>query len=424
MRGGTRQKLGAVGAASIACLLTACISAAPATDEGVPVIRWWTVPGHGDFTVLAEACNDEYDGAFDLELHELAADPVERRTDLIRRLLVDDPQLDVVSVDSEITPELARSGLLLPVSQARAETVRDTAYSDAIASAEHAGELFAVPFLWEPQLLWYRPSVAQRAGLNMNDRLAWADLLVGAERAQASVVVDDPDGRALIRWITAVVAGSSGTVLSGADIDATVGLNGEPGDAAVTLLIEYLASPAGTEPSDDVAERFASTNGGFALAGPSFIAHPAVQAVATDLAWAPFPVLASPEGDEAAEASAGAVPVSGLNLAVARGSRLPEAAALAVECLTAPRMAETLVTDTGHAVAYPGVLSETLGEAYPLTEVVTESLEIGVPATVSPWWSVIDEAVGETWTPLSELDDAVPGQSQRRATALLRGEGL
>lgn len=425
MHGGTRHAVKVVWAGLTALALTACVTGAPATDEGVPVVEWWTVPGHGDLEPLVQACNEAYDGAFELQLNVLSDDPVERRTSVFRRLLADDPQLDLVSLDSETTPEFARSGLLVPLSEARSEAVRETAYPEAVSAAEHEGDLFAVPFLWEPQLLWYRPSVAQRAGLDMSAQLAWPDLLAGAERAQASIVLDDPDGRVFVRWLTAVVGGSGAPLLDGAGSDATVDLDGVGGRQAVQLMSAYLASPAGSEPGSDVAERFASTGGGFALAGPSFIAHPAVQAVATDLAWAPFPNLTGPlDADVEPDELAGAVPVSGIHLAVTRGSRLPEAAALAVECLTSPVMAETLVADTGHALAYPEILADTLGDAYPLTEVVLASLEVAAPATVSPRWGAIDESVADTWTPLVELDDTVPERSQRRAEELLRGEGL
>lgn len=438
---GTRRIKGALGAALSVTLAAACVNASPATEDGVPVVQWWTVPGHGDFHVVAEACNAEFDGAFEIRVDELPVDPVERRSDLLRRLTVDDPGVDLVSLDTELTPEFASAGLIDAVPDERAQQIRDSAHPEALATVDHEGDLRATPYLWEPQLLWYRPSVAQRAGLDMTEPVSWDDLLEGAERAQSSVVLDDPDGRMVVRWVVAIVSGAGGTVLTGPEDDPAVGLDGAPGEAAVVALTEYLGTTAGSGPHEDSTDRFASTAGGFAIAGPSFIADPAVQAVAGDLAWAPFPEVARHEdpgehaedtaenedaedNPEDSQQSVRTVPVSGVNLAVTRGARLPEAADLAVECLTAPRMAEVLAVETGHALAYPEVLTDTLEDAYPLSEVVTDSLAQGAPAPVSPLWGALDEAIVDTWLPLEDLDPDAPAHGQRRAEDLVRGEGL
>ena len=138
-----------------------------------------------------------------------------QREQLVRRLAAHDSSIDLMSLDPPFAPELAQAGFLAPVpADVAVRASARTSSTAPLAAATWNDKLVAVPFWANTQLLWYRKSVAQKAGLDMTP----AGHLGPADQGGAG-----PDGsRSAPRaargvatvWINALVESAGGHIIA------------------------------------------------------------------------------------------------------------------------------------------------------------------------------------------------------------------
>jgi multiple sugar transport system substrate-binding protein len=379
----------------------------------VPVLHWYVGPDRVDAEALAEACTDVSEGAYRLEVERLPTDVDERHAMLVRRLAAKDTSIDLLSLDSAFTAEFAAAQLLAPVPDDLAPAYSEGIAPKALAAATYDDQLVAAPWWFDPQLLWFRGNVAERAGLDTSKPIAWDDLLAGAERLGVTVQIEDRDGSGLAEWVNALVAGAGGTLLEGTGRDATVGLAGDPGREAAAVA-EYLAETGvGPGPSPDALTEFASSDGGFLLGSSSIISDPDVAPVAADLGWAAYPTVAGKS----------VAPLSGVALAVPLYA--PESALSydAITCLTGPESMSALMTNAGHSASRTATYeAEDVVAGYPMAEVTKAAVESGAAVPSTPYWQLVRTALEESWQPLAEVTvDDTPRESQAAVRRRLSG---
>ena len=107
-------------------------------------------------------------GAYAIETSVLPRDASAQREQLARRLAAKDSSIDIMSLDPPFIPEIAEPGLPGPGARRRrgAGHAR-TSSQGALDGATWKDELVTVPFWANTQLLWYRKSVAEAAGLDL-----------------------------------------------------------------------------------------------------------------------------------------------------------------------------------------------------------------------------------------------------------------
>ena len=114
------------------------------------------------------SCTEAADGAYRIETTLLPRDAASQREQLARRLAASDRSLDIMSLDPPFIPELAEPGFLAPVPDELQDT--EGIVQGAVDSASWNDELVTVPFWANTQLLWYRESVVEEAGLDMSEK--------------------------------------------------------------------------------------------------------------------------------------------------------------------------------------------------------------------------------------------------------------
>ncbi|MFI5427476.1 extracellular solute-binding protein [Aeromicrobium sp. UC242_57] len=196
----------AVIAIAALAVVAACGSASEPSDA-VPTLRWYVGPDRVDPAALAKTCTVAPGGRYRIEVKPLPADLGTRHDRLVRRLLARDDTIDLLSLDSAFVPEFSAANLL--------------AAGPATLTAAVDG---AVPWLTEPQVLWFRGNVAEPAGLDPSKPITWDDLIAGAQRLGITIQIDDPDGSGMADWVNALVVGSGGSIVDGPGRDAGVGL--------------------------------------------------------------------------------------------------------------------------------------------------------------------------------------------------------
>ncbi|MFK4114079.1 extracellular solute-binding protein [Microbacterium sp. NPDC006705] len=417
----TTRVLAAASVVALAATLGAC-----APDDGVPTLTWYINPDDGGQARIAAACTDAADGAYRIETSLLPRDAASQREQLARRLAAGDTSLDIMSLDPPFIPELAEPGFLDDVPEELQNT--DGIVQGAVDSASWGGELVTVPFWANTQLLWYRQSVVEAAGLDMSQPVTWDDIIAVAQEQDLRLGVQGALAESLTVWINALVASAGGEILKNPEAPADeleLGLDSDAGRAAAEIIhrigADGLGGP-GLPTADENANMnlFQGEQGSFMVNWP--FVWPAMTgadpAIADDLGWAVYPRV---DADTPA-----APPVGGINLGVGAFSKNPDLAWQAVECIVQPEnQSEYFVTDgnpPSNAAAYD---DPRVQEEFPMADTIRESLDLGVPRPQTPYYNEISIGLQRTWHPPAAVNpDTTPRTSSEFILAVLRGERL
>ncbi|MDF2919672.1 MAG: transporter substrate-binding protein [Microbacterium sp.] len=417
----TTRVLAAASVVALAATLGAC-----APDDGVPTLTWYINPDDGGQARIAAACTDAADGAYRIETSLLPRDAASQREQLARRLAAGDTSLDIMSLDPPFIPELAEPGFLDEVPGELQNT--DGIVQGAVDSASWGGELVTVPFWANTQLLWYRQSVVEAAGLDMSQPVTWDDIIAVAQEQDLRLGVQGALAESLTVWINALVASAGGEILKNPEAPADeleLGLDSDAGRAAAEIIhrigADGLGGP-GLPTADENANMnlFQGEQGSFMVNWP--FVWPAMTgadpAIADDLGWAVYPRV---DADKPA-----APPVGGINLGVGAFSKNPDLAWQAVECIVQPEnQSEYFVTDgnpPSNAAAYD---DPRVQEEFPMADTIRESLDLGVPRPQTPYYNEISIGLQRTWHPPAAVNpDTTPRTSSEFILAVLRGERL
>lgn len=404
------NRRGVVGAALVTMSLT--LAGCAGSESGsASVLTWWVVPDRVDAQTIAETCADE--GGYTVEIEVLPTDIDQRRSEIVRQLAAGSDAIDILSLDTSLTAEMAAAGFLATIPPETEPTLTEGVLPKAVEAATHDERLVAVPWWLDPQVLWYRGTSAERAGLDTTKPINWDDLLGGAERLGSTLQIDDPDGTGLGEWVRVLVAAAGGTILDGDGRDPEVGLATDAGRTAAGIVQFYASADIGPGPSPDARAEFAGVRGGFLLASSAIITDPVLSAVGADMQAVPYPVL---EGESIA-------PLSGVSLAVPKDARDTDLAFEAVTCLTSEESQQTMMTASGHGATRSAVYEDDeVKSAIAATGVMLEAIETGVNVPATPYWQRVRVALRDTWLPITGVSPSTtPADSQRAVTDLVAG---
>lgn len=399
-------------------LLAACSPAAKTekTPSGATILHWYVGPDRVDTKALANACSRASGGDYELRVEQLPVDADERHNQLVRRLSAKDPTIDLIGLDDSFTAEFATAQLLAPIPDDLAPAYAEDVFPKALAAATFDGALVAAPWWFDPQLLWFRGSIGERAGLDMARPVTWEKLIAGAQRVGVGIEIDDANGRGVPDWVSGLVSGAGGKVVDGARRSSAVGLDTDAGDEAASVVQLYSEANVGPGPSAEALEEFAGTSGGFLLAPSSVVSDPALAAVAADIQWAPYPVVDA--------SSPSVAPLAGVALAVPLYAPHTDLSYRAISCLTSQSSMQAVMSSAGHSSSRMTTYDlEAVASSYPMAEVTRKAVASGEAVPTTPYWQAVRAALIDTWLPLAAVDSsATVRDSQKAVVAGLAGE--
>lgn len=406
------NRSGVVGAVLV--LVSLAVAGCGASGSDSPgVLRWWVVPDRVDARSLAETCSA--DGDYSIELELLPSGIDQRRTEIVRRLAADDGSIDILSLDTSLTAEIAAAGYLAPVPDEVEQAVSDGALPKALEAASLDDQLVAAPWWLDPQVLWYRGTAAERAGLDTTKPISWDDLLAGAERLGTTLQIDDVDGTGLSDWVRTLVSAAGGTILEGAGREPKIGLASDAGRVAAGIVQFYAGAGIGPGPSPNARSDFAGARGGFLLASSAVVTDPVLSSVVPDMKAVPYPVV---EGDSVA-------PLSGVSLAVAEDAADPALAYDAVSCLASAESQQKMMIGSGHGATRKSVYeADEVKEAIAPSGVALDAVESGLNVPSTPYWQRVRAALRDTWLPITGVSPSTTPEESQRAVTNLVGGGL
>ena len=412
-----------------ATLLTGCSS-----DEGAPTLTWYINPDDGGQATIAQICTDQADGAYTIETSLLPSDAGAQREQLARRLAAGDDTMDIMSLDPPFVPELAEPGYLAPVPDDVAERTTQNVVEGALTGATWKDEVVAIPFWANTQILWYRKSVAEAAGLDMTQPVTWQQLIDAAATQGKFLGVQGARAESMTVWVNALVESAGGAIVENPDAPADeirLGLDSEAGTQAAEIVStigkEGLGGPGlPTQTENTSMIQFQGDQGSFMVNYP-FVwpaTNAAVEAgtlpadLIEDIGWTLYPRV---NADEDA-----APPLGGIDLGVGSESKHQDLAYQAIECIVSPDNQSLYFTTNGNPPANTDAYdAPDVSETFPMAETIRESLELSKPRPQTPYYNEVSTGIQQTWTPPSAVNpETTPATSSEFILAVLKGEKL
>ena len=403
-------------------------------EKQAPVLAWYINPDNGGQTEIAARCTAAAAGRYRIETQLLPRSASDQREQLLRRLAAKDSSIDLISLDVAYVAEFAEAGFLAPIPQQAAAALSAGVVSPAVAGATWNGRLVAAPMWANTELLWYRKSVAQQAGLDPSSRpVTWDQIIGAAKQTGTTVAVQAMRYEGYVVLINALIESAGGHIVEnpGATADdLELGLDSPAGDQAASI-IQELAGSGVAGPSlsteDEEASRalFQGQTGGFMVNWP-YVWRAAQDAVSqnalspdvlADIGWARYP--------QAIAGVASRPPLGGIDLAISPWSKHQNLALAAIRCITSAANERYYFLHDGNPAARAAVFGDPqVQREFPMASLILESLEASAPRPQTQYYSDLSEAILQEFHPPASVNQGTPAAAQSFATAVLRGDRL
>ena len=378
---------------------------------------------------IAKECTDAAGGRYSIRVQLLPNSASDQRQQLLRRLAAGDPGIDLMSIDPVFVPEFAEAGFLAPVPEDLQAGFTQGTVKAAIDGATWKEKLVAVPFWANTQLLWYRKSVAQKAGLDMTQPVTWDQIIAAAQSQQKTIGVQASRYEGYVVWINALIAGADGEVLEneGATGDALrLGLDTDAGRKAAAVIQKVASTGVGGPALSSTTETealnlfSADASSGFLVNWPYVWAALPTNKVTfiDDVGWAKYPQTAA--GTDSRP------PFGGIELGVGAFSKRPDLAYDAAKCITSPEHQKLYMIGTGNPAARKSVYDDAeIKKQFPMAALIRASLDDAAPRPQSQYYGDISTGLQREFSPPDAVNpDTTPKAATDLITSVLKGETL
>ncbi len=406
-------------------LASGLLGACTASSDSADTLTWYINPDAGGQAKVAENCSTD---TYKIEVQVLPQNATEQRIQLSRRLAAEDPEIDIMSIDPPYTAEFSNAGFLAPIPEDLQGKLKEQSFKGAVDAATWDGQLVVAPFWSNTQVLWYRKSFAQKAGIDMNQPVTWDQIIDAAAKNDGKVAVQANKFEGYAVWINALISGAGGAIATNTDkgVNLTVEVDSPAGDTAAKI-IEKL-SGSGAAPADLSVSNEGTSGATFGGPQGAFMVNwtyiwtnydKTQPEVKQDLGFTRYP--------RSTQGEASRPPYGGIGVGVSAYSRHKDEAMKAIECITSADNQGVNAELTGNMPASAaGYRYPALAKIYPqpLLALFQESLDAAAPRTVTPYWSDISGALQSSWHPPDGVDSKTPPDSQKFIQDVLHGRSL
>jgi multiple sugar transport system substrate-binding protein len=353
----------------------------------------------------------------------------------VRRLAAQDSSIDLMSLDPPFVAEFANAGYLLVIDDPDDVAAFTDGVLDApLETAYWDDQLVAPPFWANTQLLWFRTSVAEAAGVDPTAAtFTWQDMIDAAEDQGKRIGVQGRRYEGYMVWVNALVSSGGGSIIENAELgaDATPSMASPAGDAAADIIGELARSSAApadlsTAGEEEARSVFQSDNGSFMVNWPyvytaarDSVASGAIdQSVFDDIAWARYPRVS--------EGQASAPPLGGINLAIGNFTEHPDEALAAARCITSLESNVQYMLESGNPAARSAAYDDPqVQAAFPMADLIRQSINDAGPRPITPYYGDVSTSVQRTWHPPADVvAPDTPEETDTYMSEVLKGERL
>ena len=419
---------------TMALVLLAGGLAGCAGGSGPPTLNWYINPDSGGQVKLAASCTQASGGRYKLKTSTLPTDASQQREQLVRRLAAHDSSIDLMSLDPPFVAEAANAGFLRPFTAAVAPRFTQGVLVPAVQDAMWDGKLYAAPFWANTQLLWYRKSVVQKAGINpAAPDFTWDQMIDAALKTGTTVGEQGNKYEGYTVWINALIVSAGGSIITNNQkgADATVDIDSQAGQEAATIISKLARSKAAsptlsTDDEEKARALFNGKTGGFMLNWPYIWAADTGDAasgvipknIPGDIGWARYPQVVAGRPSKP--------PLGGIELAIGAYGKHQDDAVQAAACITSPANMTKYMLDSGNPSARGASYSDpAVIKQFPMAALIRDSINSAAPRPITPYYSDISASIQSTWhPPVSVNPSRTPHSTQDFIPAVLHDHRL
>jgi multiple sugar transport system substrate-binding protein len=409
--------------AVLAVLASACSSGPP----GPPVLTWYINPDDGGQDEIASRCSEQSGGRYTIATSQLPREASEQREQLVRRLAAEDTSIDLMSLDPPYVAEFAQAGFLAPMPPEVQARAAEGVVPSALDGVTWQGQIVAVPFWANTQLLWYRKSMVAQMGLDMSQPVTWDQIIQAAAQAGTQVGAQGARAESLTVWLNALIESGDGSVIVNENETdpelVQLGLTAPPAVEAARIMRSMVdtgvAGPGfATQDEDATASAFQDGRSAFMVNWP-FVWGQATSGVeegtlspdvVADYGWALYP--------QTAPGLPSAPPYGGINLGVGGFSAHPDLAYDATACIASVENTAYYMITNGNPAARTAVYDRPdVLEEFPMAPVIRESLTQAAPRPKTPYYAEVSEGLQRSFHPAGAI---VPGPTNQSAQDLIQ----
>lgn len=411
-----------------ATLLTGCGSV-----SGPPVLTWYVNPDNGGSAARADECAAASNGAYQVRIEALPSTASAQREQMVRRLAARDSSIDLVNLDVVFTAEFANAGFLRPYTAEETGRLTQGMLPAPLKTGMWDDKLYGLPYKTNTQLLWFRKSLAQAAGVDPTQpTFTWDEMLKAAVGQGKEISVQAQRYEGYMVWINALVLSGGGQVLEDvqAGRDARPSMASPAGDKAAEIVGGLARSSAAPPDLSNAAEEqaratFQSDDGMFMLNWPYVLAAARSaaeegtlsQEVVDDIGWARYPRVFADQPS--------APPLGGINLGVGAYSKHPDLVVALAECINQMPKATQYMLDESEPSPYAASYDDPKIRAeYENADLIRESIAEGGPRPLTPFYTDISGAIQLTWHPPSSVTAETPERTDEFMADVLAGRRL
>jgi multiple sugar transport system substrate-binding protein len=323
-----RLGAGLTSAILASAVLAACASSNAATG-GTVTLNYYSFPDNsGALQQAVNTCSAQSGGKYTIVYNKLPNGADGQRQQMVRRLAASDPSMDILALDVTWEAEFAQAGWILPWTGSYQQQASNGTLSAPLQTAIWHGQLYAVPYNSNTQLLWYRSDLVPNPPTTWDEMIN--DSIQLAKQGKPHLIeIQGAQYEGTVVWFNSLLTSAGGSVLTP---DAAHVSLGAPAVQALSIM-KKLATSVAADPSLSVqmedSNRLAMEAGTAAFELNYPFVYPAMKLDNPKLfkvfKWALYPRV-NPNVPAH-------VTIGGIDLAISRYSPHPDLAFQAALCL-------------------------------------------------------------------------------------------
>jgi multiple sugar transport system substrate-binding protein len=339
--------------------LAACSSSSAAT---VPTLNFYSFNDpSGAVQTAVTNCTKQSGGKYVITYNKLPSAADDQRLQMARRLAAKDASMDILGLDVTWEAEFSEAGWILPWTGTYKQQAEAGTLKVPLQTATWKGQLVAVPYNSNTQLLWYRDDLVPTPPKTWDEMISDAEQLA-KEGKPHLIEIQGAQYEGVTVWFNTLVASAGGSILTP---NSSAAAPGQPWLTALGIMKKLATSPA-ADPSLPVQmedqNRLAMEAGKAAFELNYPFVYPSMKTNQPELfkhfKWTLYPGVTA---DEPAH-----VTIGGIDMAISAYSPHPDLAFQAALCLRdrenqlnaavkggLPPTLESLYSDPAMASAYP-----------------------------------------------------------------------